>query len=78
MVKIDEPELLDEFLSEQSAYSEDFKALVLRLLHQSGGHIEQVSGATGVPCRTLYAWVEEWNQAKKKPSESPGPWRGLA
>ena len=68
MVKIDEPNLLDEFLSEQSEYSEDFKALVLRLLHQSGGHIEQVSDATGVPSRTLYAWVEKWNTAKKKAS----------
>ena len=78
MVKIDEPNLLDEFLSEQSHYSEDFKALVLRLLHQSGGHIAQVSESTGVPSRTLYAWVEEWNQAKKKPSESPRSWWGFA
>lgn len=64
---IDEPHLLAEFIEEQVAYSPDFKALVLRLLDQQQD-VEQVARLTRVPVRTLYNWIQDWNQTKKKPS----------
>lgn len=63
---IEDPHLLTEFIEEQPAYSPDFKALVLRLLDEQN-NIEQVAQLTRVPPRTLYHWVEDWNQTKKKP-----------
>lgn len=63
---IEDPHLLTEFIEEQPAYSPDFKALVLRLLHEQND-IEQVAQLTRVPPRTLYNWVNDWNQTKKKP-----------
>lgn len=68
-MKIDSPELLDEFLNEQPAYSSDFKALVLRVHAKNGGDIGRTESLTGVPGRTLYSWVSAWNSSagdKKK------------
>ena len=72
-MKLDEPELLDEFLREQSGYSADFKALVLRLCHEHAGDLPKVTALTGVPERTLYQWMADWNSGpvKKKSSERP-------
>jgi transposase-like protein len=64
---IEEPHLLAEFIDEQPAYSPDFKALVLRLLDQQQD-VEQVAQLTRVPLRTIYTWIDTWNQLKKKPS----------
>jgi hypothetical protein len=62
---VQESHLLDEFIQEQPTYSADFKALVLRLLDQEQD-IERVAQQTLVPTRTIYNWLEAWNQAKKK------------
>lgn len=63
---VEDSHLLAEFIQEQPSYSPDFKALVLRLLDQQND-IEQVSQQTLVPTRTLYTWLEQWNQQKKRP-----------
>ena len=63
---VQDPHLLDEFIQEQASYSPDFKALVLKLLNQDK-NIEQVAQQTTVPIRTLYTWLNEWNESKKKP-----------
>jgi transposase-like protein len=64
--RIDEPELLVEFITEKTSYSADFKALVLRLVEQHQD-ITQVAQLSCVPERTIYGWLADWNQAKKKP-----------
>ena len=66
---VEAPHLLAEFIQEQPAYSPDFKALVLRLLDEQQD-IARVSALTLVPQRTLYAWLEQWNQTKKSTSPS--------
>lgn len=69
-MKLTSPELLDEYLSEQSRYSSDFKALVLRVYVKAGGDLDKTLHLTGVPRRTLYSWIETWNmekENKKKP-----------
>ncbi len=73
-MELDDPELLDEFLREQPSYSADFKALVLRLCHKHKGDLGEITTLTGVPERTLYQWIADWNEAsiKKKPSKPPG------
>lgn len=65
---VEEPHLLDEFMREQSAYSPDFKALVIKLLDQHQ-NVEQVAQLTNVPTRTLYNWLNDWNQLKKSPQQ---------
>lgn len=62
---VQDPHLLVEFIQEQTSYSPDFKALVLRLLDKYDD-IEQVAQETTVPVRTLYNWLNEWNESKKK------------
>lgn len=64
---VEDPHLLVEFIQEQTSYSADFKALVLRLLDRHKD-IEQVAQETTVPIRTLYNWLNEWNESKKKDS----------
>lgn len=64
---VEDPHLLDEFIQEQPTYSPDFKALVIKLLDQQQD-VEQVAQLTNVPTRTLYHWLNDWNQSKKKPS----------
>jgi transposase-like protein len=65
-MRLDEPELLDEFLREQPRYSEDFKALALRLCHEHADDLGKVIGLTGVPERTLYQWMADWNAGQQK------------
>lgn len=64
---VEDPHLLDEFIQEQPTYSPDFKALVIKLLDQHQ-NVEQVAQLTNVPTRTLYNWLADWNESKKKPS----------
>ncbi len=63
---VEDAHLLDEFIQEQPTYSSDFKALVIKLLDQQQ-NVEQVATLTNVPIRTLYQWLSDWNQFKKKP-----------
>lgn len=63
MVQIDEPSRLQAFINNRPAYSEDFKALSFRLIHQ-GQSIEQVATLTGVSQPTLYEWLANWNKKK--------------
>ena len=69
---VEEPHLSAEFIEEQPAYSPDFKALVLRLLDQQQD-VEQIAQLTRVPPRSLYNWIDTWNQLKKKPSSINQP-----
>ncbi|MBC3789480.1 helix-turn-helix domain-containing protein [Spirosoma utsteinense] len=63
---VEDAHLLDEFIHEQPTYSSDFKALAIKLLDQHQ-NVEQVAALTNVPARTLYQWLSDWNQLKKKP-----------
>jgi transposase len=62
--RIDKPERLDEFLRSKRDKSEDFKALVLKLVNRVE-NIKEVSSITGVPEATIYEWIREWNQEKE-------------
>ena len=64
---VEDPHLLDEFIQEQTSYSLDFKALVLKLLDQQH-NVEQLAQQTAVPIRTLYKWLHEWNKSNNKDS----------
>ena len=64
-MKVDDADLLDEFLGEEPGYSADFRALVLRLVHQKGGDIKAVSSDTGVAESSIYHWIEIWNQRQR-------------
>jgi ABC-type taurine transport system substrate-binding protein len=55
-LKIDEPELVTEFMAEYGDKSSDFKALVLRLVVKMK-NVEKVSTLTGVPISTIYDWI---------------------
>lgn len=63
-IRIDEPERLDKFLRSEKDKSEDFKALVLKLINRIG-NIKEVSEITGVPEATIYEWIREWNNKKE-------------
>jgi transposase-like protein len=64
-MKLTNPEIVDEYLLEQKSYSSDFKALVLRIYVREGENIAKTVDLTGVPQRTLYAWIWAWNEAKE-------------
>ena len=64
-IQIEEPERLQQFMNSFSQHSEDFKALVLKLI-QSGKSVEEVATFTGVPATTLYQWVQQWNKKKNQ------------
>jgi transposase len=64
-LKIDEPELLTEFMAEYGDNNSDFKALVLRLVVKIE-NVEKVSTLTGVATSTIYDWIADWNVKKKK------------
>ncbi len=68
-IRIDEPERLDEFLQSEKDKSEDFKALVLKLINRIG-NVKEVSDITGVPEATIYEWIREWNQEKETSLEN--------
>jgi transposase-like protein len=60
-MKLDEPDLLKEFIAEQNQYSADFKALVLRLYVENGEDIAQTCQLSGISERTLRSWISIWN-----------------
>lgn len=64
-MRVDDANLLTEVLDETSTYSTDLKALVLRMIHQQQGNVEQVATLTGLPKATLYDWLARWNQAQQ-------------
>lgn len=64
-IKIDEPERLDQFITDYCSYHEDSKAIVLRLVNQLG-NVAQVSALTGVAERTIYDWIGDWNKKKNR------------
>lgn len=62
-IAISEPERLAKFMhSFDQNHSDDFKALVLHLIHQS--NVETVSAQTGISQSTLYDWQSDWNKKK--------------
>ena len=65
-MKLDSPEILDEFLAEQAQYSADFKALVLRIYVQNKENIQETISLTGVSERSLYTWISAWNTSMEK------------
>jgi len=75
-MKLEEPELLADFLGEQKQYSADFKALVLRLYKSNGGDITRPCALSNIFEQTLCLWISAWNQAsggaKKKSRKSSG------
>ena len=64
MPQVDEPARLQTFMNNRSQYSDDFKALVLKLIHQ-GQSVEETAQLTGVSQPTLYEWLANWNKKKK-------------
>lgn len=64
MAQVDEPARLQIFINNRSHYSDDFKALTLKLIHQ-GQSLEQIAQLTGVSQPTLYEWLANWNKKKK-------------
>ena len=65
-MRVDDANLLTEFLDETPNYSPDLKALVLRMIHQQQGDLEAIATQTGLPKSTLYHWLAQWNQAQQK------------
>ncbi len=62
-IAISEPERLAKFMhSFDQNHSDDFKALVLHLIHQS--NVETVSAQIGIAQSTLYDWQSDWNKKK--------------
>lgn len=64
-MNLDQPELLQEFIEEQTQYSADFKALVLRIYTENGGDISQTCTLTRISERTLRLWIQAWNEAQQ-------------
>jgi transposase-like protein len=60
-IKLSEPELLVEFIAEQSQYSPDFRALVLRIYTENQGDISQTCALCCISERTLRLWIDSWN-----------------
>jgi transposase-like protein len=68
-MKIDDASILKEIIEEQNTYSVEFKALVLRLLHNNEGDVKKTSEQSCVSERTIYEWSKRWNsnlESKKK------------
>jgi transposase-like protein len=62
-ISISEPERLAKFMHTfDQNHSDDFKALVLHLIHQSD--LETVSSQIGIAQSTLYDWQSDWNKKK--------------
>ena len=64
MAQVDEPARLQAFINNRPAYSDDFKALSLKLIQQ-GHSLEEVATLTGVSQPTLYEWLANWNKKKR-------------
>lgn len=62
--KVAEPERLDKYLVNYGDNSDDFKALVLKLLAEFQD-VEKIHQLTNVPISTIYLWLSEWNKKKK-------------
>lgn len=65
-MKLDEPEILDEFLQEQTDYNASFKALVLRLYVEQGEDIAKTAKLSGISEGTLRNWLSCWNQTQSE------------
>ena len=65
MLKVDEPERLDDLMEKHGDNSTDFKILVLKLVSELQS-VPKVSKLTGVPERTIRDWVNKWNKKKTK------------
>ena len=61
---VEEPERLSRFMNNRSSYSEDFKALVIKLAHESS--VKEAAVQAGVSEQAIYAWLEAWNTKKKR------------
>lgn len=64
-MRVDDPGLLDEVLTQTIDYSPDLKALVLRMIHQHQGDVEAVATQTGFSLSTIYQWLSRWNQQQQ-------------
>jgi transposase-like protein len=64
-LRVDDSDLLDEFLAEQTVYSADFQALILRMVNHQSGNVEWVCQQTGVPLSTIYGWLNNWNKTHR-------------
>lgn len=64
-IRVDEPERLGRFLANTRKNSEEFKALVLKLVAQFDD-VAQVSQLTTVPESTIYDWLADWNKKKSQ------------
>ncbi|MCX8076656.1 MAG: helix-turn-helix domain-containing protein [Aquificaceae bacterium] len=54
----------------QGEKSQDFKALIVKLVEKLGS-VSKVSDLTDVPERTIYDWLEDWNKKRAhKPKRS--------
>lgn len=64
-MRVDDSELLGEFLSEQAEHSADLKAMVLLMVEKQQGNVKAVSEQTGVGTSTIYQWLSQWNATEK-------------
>jgi transposase-like protein len=64
-MRVDDADLLDEFLEEQTVYSADFQALILQMVSFQSGNVQQVSNQTGVAVSTIYGWLSDWNKTQR-------------
>ncbi|WP_394342028.1 helix-turn-helix domain-containing protein [Spirosoma pollinicola] len=51
-------------MNNRLVYSDDFKALSLKLIQQ-GHSVKEVATLTGVSQPTLYEWLANWNKKKR-------------
>lgn len=75
-MRIEDSEVLGEFLSEQVAYNADLKAMILLMVEKQEGNVSVVSEQTGVAISTIYHWVSEWNSKGKYTKKSLSSSRG--
>lgn len=75
MVQVDEPTRLQAFINNRPTYSDDFKALSLKLIQQ-GQSVEQVATLTGISQPTLYEWLTNWNKKRDWPDQRARTGRG--
>lgn len=79
-MRVDDSELLGEFLSEKVEYSSDLKAMILLMVAKQSGNIVAVNERTGIASWTIYSWLLDWNKKeandKKKSDQQPGAERG--
>jgi transposase-like protein len=64
-MRVEDSELLGEFLSERAEYSADLKAMVLLMVEKQQGNVSAVSEQTGVASSTIYQWLSQWNATEK-------------